>query len=282
MKYLALAMLFTFIQATSPAPRETPDTNAGSNQSIQNHSTAQESPSNPSLAVKNADSSKANKQSCNTPTNPNDHVTVIVQPTKTISGWDKAYVIFTGLLVGVGAGGIGYAIKTLKAVERQAKATEDQLIETQNSAFFARKSVMVSERADILLEAASIVPSESTGIIDGDSRLKVRYKNFGRTRATDVRFKLSLEIKGMNLIGAVTQLPVMVLGSGQEQTIGLQTFRECMSEETFKQIANGKMELIFVAYVSYDDVFGDSYATRDAGVFNHRTMRFTVLDKIAG
>lgn len=282
-------MLLGLMQTALPAQRKATDTNTGSNYSVHNDPAAKQKPANPTLPVKNADSSQTNKQTRDTPSNPTDHITVIVQPPTSVSGWEKAYVIFTGLLVAIGAIGGGYAIKTLRAVERQAKATEDQLIETQKageesgrSSVFARNAVMVSERADILLDAASIVTSSASGIIGPDARLKLQYKNFGRTRARDVRFKVWMEIPDVNLPSAVQELPRMVMGAGQDQTIAFQTFGECLTEITFKQIVQGKIELRFIALVTYEDVFGALYTTRDAGLFDHRAMGFRVLDKIAG
>jgi hypothetical protein len=272
MKYLVLAMLLSFVQTVSPAQGNAPDTDTGSNHSVQGDPAAKQKPPDSSLPIKNANGPQTNKQPCDTPSNPADHITVIVQPPT--SGWEKAYVIFTGLLVAVGAGGIGYAIKTLRAVERQAKATEDQLIETQNSAVFARKSVMASERADILLDAAGIVPS-ANGAIDGDARLKLHYKNFGRTRAKDVRFKVEMEIPGVTLTGAVEELPPMVMGSGQDQTVSFQTFRECLMEKTFKEIVQGKIKLQFIALVIRARTllkFGQSSPTLNSSSFA-RPMR---------
>ena len=183
-------------------------------------------------------------------------------------------VIVTGFAVWVGFG----TLSDLKEQTATAKASAE---EAKQAAIFSRKATMESERADILLDAASIVPSVASGIIDGDASLKFRYKNFGRTRAKDVRIKVWFEIKDVNLTGAVVELPPMVMGSGQEQTVALQTFRECLTERTFNQITQGKLELIFIAFAVYEDVFGGIHTARDAGVFDSRSMRFRVIDKMA-
>ena len=125
MKYMVLAMLLSFVQTVSPAQRNAPDTDTGSNHSVQGDPAAKQKPPDSTLPIENANGPQTNKQPCDTPSNAAEHITVIVQPPT--SGWEKAYVMFTGLLVAVGAGGIGYAIKTLRAVERQAKATEDRV-----------------------------------------------------------------------------------------------------------------------------------------------------------
>jgi hypothetical protein len=178
-------------------------------------------------------------------------------------------------LVLVTLGAVLAALGTLADLKEQTAAAK-------RSAEFAQKAVVVSERADILLDAASIVPLLANGIIGPDSRLKLQYKNFGRTRARDVRFKVQMEIPAINLPNAVQEHPPMVMGAGQDQTITFQTFRECLTEITFKQIVQGKIELRFIALVTYEDVFGGLHTTRDAGLFDTRTMAFRVLDKIAG
>ena len=165
---------------------------------------------------------------------------------------------------------------------RQSVIAAKQSADTaERSATFARNAVRDSERADILLEAAGIVRAQS-GVVDGDSRLMLRYKNFGRTRAKDVRFKVSMLIEGTNLPNATQHLPTMVMGPGQDQTITFETFRGCLTESTFKQIVQGKITLRFDSLVVYEDVFGGSYTTRDFGIFDHRALSFRMEQQMAG
>lgn len=120
MKIITLAMLLAVMQGTPQAPRKEADT------------------------------------SPNAPTN--DHITVIIQQPSFVSGWEKAYVVLTGLLVLVGAVGIGYAVKTLNAVERQAKANENQLTEIQQSAEKTDRMIVIAaqeaENGKVATEAA--------------------------------------------------------------------------------------------------------------------------------
>jgi hypothetical protein len=74
----------------------------------------------------------------------------------------------------------------------------------------------------------------------------------------------------------------MTMGAGQDQTIGFETFRECLTQTTFMQIVQGKIKLRFVASAVYEDVFGASYTTRDAGVFDRSALSFRIEDKVAG
>lgn len=120
MKYLALAVLLAVMQGTPQAPQKA----------------ANASPNAPSTG----------------------EITVNGQQSSFVSGWEKAYVILTGLVVLVGAIGIGYAVKTLKAVERQAKANEDQLTEIRQSAEKSDRMILLAaqeaENGKIATEAA--------------------------------------------------------------------------------------------------------------------------------
>lgn len=291
MKYLALTVFLAIVQAAAPVPRKTPDAPASGNQAIEKDSSTKQTPPNPALPVKDASSSHPDKQSSNTPPNADAGKTILISESTSVpmphkDWWDKAYVVFTGLLVLVGSIGIRYALRTLKAVERQALSMRRQTTHlkiaanaARNSAEFAERATKASERADILLVAASISP---LGPVTGDSQLKVRYKNFGRTRAKDVRFKIELLIEGLNLAKGNLQLPAMNMGAGQDQTITFQTFRECLALPLFKEIVGGERTLRFVASAVYEDVFGDSYTTMDIGVFDRQGLRFRIEQQIAG
>jgi hypothetical protein len=265
MPLLILAMLSIVLQVSQPAS----NTNG-----TQNNSATQQQPSASSLSTKNADSSQEKKHCINSTPSRNDP--------SPVSGWEKAYVVSNFLLFGAAAIAAGYAYKTLRAVERQAKATEDQLIQTQRAFEFNRDAVKASERADILIDAASLVPANANGVIDGGARLKVTFKNFGRTRARDVSIRIQMFIKGVNLTKGIEELPMMVLGAGQDQTVTFLSFREFLGDMTFKEIIQGKKELWFEASVSYQDAFGDGYVTMDIGAFIPEAMRFAVKQKIAG
>jgi hypothetical protein len=184
------------------------------------------------------------------------------------TGWgDIAYVTFSGLLVLVSAFQAWLLFGTLRV--------------TRNSAMFAERAVRNSERADILLDAVSIQPS-ATGVFDGDARLVLRFKNFGRTRASNVRFDVRMIIPGTPVNSPAPELPVTVMGTAKEQSIAFQTFREFLTQATFEDIVRGRATLKFVGSVVYEDVFGDSYTTRDVGVFDYRVGLFRIEENIAG
>jgi len=71
---------------------------------------------------------------------------------------DCLSLLFSGALVIIGALGVGFAIKTLRAIERQAKANEDQLTEIQQSAEKTDRMILLTaqqaENGRIATEAA--------------------------------------------------------------------------------------------------------------------------------
>jgi len=248
---------------------------------------------NSDRAKPNAPSASPTQASTEAPNKPSTNPPAKEKPER--DWFDYVTLALTAVLAVTAIFGTCYAVQTLRAIQheariavgalkesgklaRAAKTSADALTDAAN---FAKTTTKDSERADILMDAASIVLSPS-GVLDGDARLVLRYKNFGRTRAKDVHFRAEMIIEGVTLKSAQTEQPVMTMGAGQEQTIGFQTFRECLTQVTFTQIVQGKIKLLFVASVVYDDVFGSSYTTRDAGIFDYRTFRFRIEDKMAG
>lgn len=89
-------------------------------------------------------------------------------------------------------------------------------------------------------------------------------------------------IEGINLTGTINELPPITLAAGQQQKIGLQTFREHLSVAVFAEIIRGERILQFKSSVVYEDVFGDSYTTMDIGTLDHRTLTFRLEQQMAG
>ncbi|SRR5713226_169065 len=162
----------------------------------------------------------------------------------------------------------------------QARAARESARIAQEAADEAKKVVRLTERADVLLEGVGIVLSASQ-IFDGDARVALRFKNFGRTRAVDVNFRTRMIIPSVpDSFGP--PLPVMVLGASQEQSVSFEPFRECLTKATFEHVRKGSLTLRFESMVAYSDVFGASHTTRDVGVFDHSTMRFRIEEHTAG
>lgn len=293
MNFLAVAVLLTVLQAAPPVPSKTSDIPASSSSAVKKNPNKKQAISDTALSVQNANSTKTDQQPRDPPSQADEQKPVVILDRTPVSGWTKAYVILTGLLALVGALGVGYAIRTLRAVERQALSMRRQTTHLRNSvvqalkaataakrsAEFAELATKASERANILLATAGIFP---IGPVTGDSQLKVSYQNFGRTRAKDVSFKIEMRIEDLNLTKGNLELPPMIMGAGQDQTITFQSFRDFLTLPIFKEIVEGKRTLRFVSSAVYQDVFGDRYTTLDIGVFETKGLCFRIEQQIAG
>jgi hypothetical protein len=209
---------------------------------------------------------------------------------------------FTGLLVVVGILQFGALIGQVVIYCRQAKIMARQAHEmtrqrgymrlqwkamgaqaelAERSAVFAQMAVKTSERADILLDGASIKLPFSR-VFDGNARLVLIFKNFGRTRGTTTSSGVSLIIPNLPIKTPVFELPSTVVGSGKEMIVSFDAFRIFLDKPTFIGIRQGTIPLRFESWLVYRDVFGGSYTTRNVGIFDPRTFAFRLEEEIAG
>jgi hypothetical protein len=139
----------------------------------------------------------------------------------------------------------------------------------KNSAATAEKALRLTERADVLLEGASMIYDPLTNKLDGNSRVALRFKNFGRTRANKVIIQADLIFPDdvQMTRGKAPPSPVIVLGAGGEQSVPFQKFRDALNKTTFEGIANGMIKLRFTASVTYEDVFGSAHSCLYTGTF---------------
>jgi hypothetical protein len=150
MKYLALAVLLVIMQAATPVPRKAATSGSHDVQRERN-------------------------------------VIVIREPTST-SIWEKSYVVFTGLLVFVGAVGIGYAIKTLQAVQLQAE-------ETAKATQAMRDNVAVFVKTQGPQVAAKGSGNHVRDLADAaEPRVNVALVNLGTTTAYECTYETWIEL----------------------------------------------------------------------------------------
>jgi hypothetical protein len=166
-----------------------------------------------------------------------------------------------------------FAVVQALAAKESAKIAKEAAEET-------KKVVRLTERADVLLESVGVALSASQ-VFDGDARLVLRFKNFGRTRAIDLNFRTSMIIPGVP-DAFVPPLPFTVLGADQERSVSFESFRECLTKGTFEDVAHGRIPMRFESWLSYTDVFGASHSTRDVGIFDYRTTKFRMEEHAAG
>ena len=172
-------------------------------------------------------------------------------------GWFEAYVLLTGLMALC-------SLVAALATRRSANAA----VKAANTSEMALK---LSERADILLEGASVLAGV-TQKVDQDSQVVMGFRNFGRTRAQNVRFEISLEIPGVP--NSIPPQAPITIGAGETQSLCFPRFAEFLTRETGEGIARGKIPLKFRGSVTYDDVFEDPHTFRCGGTFDHRTGTF--------
>ena len=166
----------------------------------------------------------------------------------------------------------------MEIMQNQARATETAANAANRSAEIAEMALKLAERADVLLNAVSLttnvagVPTNRP--INPYGAVTMEFKNFGRTRAENVRCDIGLVIPGVPK--SVPQREPFILGPGATQCLTFQTFKETLTQETFEQIANGTINLRFAGNVSYDDVFGESHSYVCRGILNPETGTFIV------
>jgi hypothetical protein len=202
-------------------------------------------------------------------------------------------VVFTGFLVLVGAVGIGYAIKTLRAVEGQARSMRYQTTHLRNSVVQARKAAnaanksaefselatKVSECADVLLAGATVI-LDANQRLEGDAHVALRFTNFGRTRANNVQLDCRLMLPNVPDDPGPMLSPV-VMGAGDSQDVGFGRFIEWLNRSTFDSFLRGEMKLRFKASVTFADVFGQSHSASFTGVFDVGSRKFRVEENEA-
>jgi hypothetical protein len=293
MKYFALAMLLAVLQTAPPAPRKAPDNASSSSKNIKQDSGNLQTPSV-------AATPQIDRQSGETPTDTHAQEATVIRESAPVpkpgkDWWDKAYVIFTGLLVIVGGLAVGYAVKTLRAIERQALSMRRQTTHLRNSviqarraanaakksADFAELATKLAECADVLLLRVGIVLNPRTQRLDGDAHVELEFKNFGRTRADDTRFTVSLQLPDVPDDDAIPEKIAVIMGAGDTQIVGFHRFREWLTQETFDKFLRGEIVLRFSARAAYDDVFGESHSAQFSAYFDHRTRVFRVAENKA-
>jgi hypothetical protein len=157
-------------------------------------------------------------------------------------------------------------VDQMKIMERQALGMETAANAAKKSAELAEMSLRLAERADVLLEAVGPVHHpNSGGILTGYSNVIFRFKNFGRTRGTNVRYEASLSVDGNH--NPLTEAEPAVLGPGETQSLRFGQFRDWLNEETFKAIVEGRASLTFKSKVTYDDTFGESHVSENSGTY---------------
>jgi len=170
MKWLLIAVLLAIMQAPPPVPGKAANQLGGSGQHVQNNASNNQNAPPASGPGGNQDEGQAQARH-------DERETIIIREPAAVTHkdtWDKAYVVFAGLLVIVGALGVGYAIKTLRAIERQADLLAEQIS-------LMRDTAQRQLRAYVLVSAA-LLKFKRPDVPE----VQVHFKNFGQTPAYEM------------------------------------------------------------------------------------------------
>lgn len=178
------------------------------------------------------------------------------------------------------------AARSVEAMHQQTGLLAESISVARTSANAAKKSAEIAElslkvadRADVLLKSAGLVTdtpgSETAHPLNPYARVVLVFKNFGRTRAEDVKYKIELLIPGVPT-GATPIEGSFVLGPDATQRAAFETFNSTLTRETFSAIVAGKILLRFSGTVIYRDIFGDSHSFECKGLLDAQTGMFRV------
>lgn len=154
-----------------------------------------------------------------------------------------------------------------------------------------RAAVMLTQRADVLVEKLGFNPSVKADMLlsgqmdyyiprHGDG-VVVTFKNFGPTRANNVRWDMSIQVEGQPPIDSEdpSRHAVAVVGAGSRMKVSSGRLDSYYTEETLAAISRGALGLKVRVVVSYQDVFGRKHDTVQGG--SYYNGGFVVDDDIA-
>lgn len=295
MRMVILAVVLSIAQASPPIPRQTANQQAGkSTQSKQSTGTNQQKSNAPATAatlpappISDGRSNPASQCNACKPV-------IVSEPTPMPrkDGWDKAYVIATILLVGIGGFGVCYARRSLLAIESQLKEmakqrgimsgqlTEmrSQVSEMGQQTAVLRDSVAAAKAsADIAIGVSIptlVVHEFKTTNLEGAAlsaalhfpKIDLVIKNYGQTPALLRSWSLLFTCEelpdvpvysGQKGCGKVLTKEVVKPGDPYTLTIDSFLYRQELSPDDIQAVIERRKLLIAYGYVCYGDIFGN-------------------------
>jgi hypothetical protein len=186
---------------------------------------------------------------------------------------DSLLVMFTGALAVVGYLQYRALRDHEKWMRRNIAISKSAADAATKSANVAESALKLSERADVLLNAAMF--KHGTILSGKDARVVLEFKNFGRTRANNLKYTFNLIIEGVPPTDS-SKVPQVTMGAGETQHISSQRLVEFLAEDTAQGIFQDKIPLKFEAEVVYKDVFGDPHRSYYEGTLDCATYTFRV------
>jgi hypothetical protein len=184
MSTLIMAMLFAIIQTGQPVPRKAPDSVGGTRQSVTKKGSDNKAPTTSPSPVIKPIAPNPEQNASNPPKPKDEEQTVRIRELPSVSVRrdlpDWILWSFNGALVIVGFLGVRLAYKTLRAIEKQTKATEDAAIATQIAADATKRSVELQE----------VLNRQWIDIEDEKAEESVRYGPSGRETSVVISFAI--------------------------------------------------------------------------------------------
>jgi hypothetical protein len=172
--------------------------------------------------------------------------------------------------------GVGIFIWQTFLLRKSANASKTSADAAERAANIADQTLRLTQRADVLVEKASIEHSGEN--LGPHSRLVLVFKNFGQTRASEVQLTARLTVpETQNLPEEPALLPI-TLGAGGEQRVLTDTFGKTFTQDTFRKIMSGEIVLRFDGTAIYRDAFKNVHTTTCGGYF-HLSTRSFIIDK---
>jgi hypothetical protein len=245
LKALAIfAVLLVVGQAGAPSPRVTTDPKGGSTAGKNGESQTDRQPPRPAT-IASEQPARNSGNDANAPKDGKD-------------GWDKAAVLADYLLVIVGLGGIIAALRTLGKLERQTKATENQ-VKVSHDALRAWIGIDVRENIFPSTLGLSMTDQARAIMTVRPPRFEWEIKNYGQSPA----FLKTVEVSNFAYSTPTEKLehgsPLEVngfLGAGQSDTHIL-----TLPDNGLSKCVAGQMFWRVSFKVVYDDAFGKEHET---------------------
>jgi len=141
------------------------------------------------------------------------------------------------------------------------------------SANHAERATKLTQRADVLLKDFDVRVHSDNEVIGQNTQFFVNIRNFGPTRANDVRFDFGMTVSGNR--NPVRNSPyieppkvTIVMGSGDEKNVAFNKLGDVFSSEIITKIADGSSELRIIGRITYKDVFGESHSVECGGRYS--------------
>lgn len=184
---------------------------------------------------------------------------------------DTLLVVFTFFLVVVGGLQWWALVHHEKWMRKNVEIVTKIADSAKKNAEVTEMALKLSERADVLLSGVTLDHGDDPG--GKSTRVVAQYKNFGRTRAKDVKLTLNLIIEGVPATDS-SRIPRISLGAGDTQSVSSQRFVEFLTETTANDVLLGKLPLRFETEAVYMDVFDNAHKSYYTGLWQRRPDTF--------